>query len=148
MHRNLPGSGSDEAVGSLLRAHGINPTSQRAEVAALLFSRREHLSAEDVYSLMKADGLKVSKATIYNTLGLFAERGLIRELIVDPERVYYDPNTKPHHHFYDVSTGILTDIDASAVQVSGLPALPEGSELEGMDVIVRLRPSGTPVQSP
>ena len=148
MHRNLPGSGSDEAVGSLLRAHGINPTSQRVEVAALLFSRCEHLSAEDVYSLMKTGGQRGSKATVYNTLGLFAERGLIRELIVDPERVYYDPNTKPHHHFYDVSTGVLTDIDASAVQVSGLPALPEGSELEGLDVIVRLRPSGAPMQSP
>ena len=148
MHRNpssseAPGSELNETVSRMLRAHGINPTSQRMEVAALLFSRGEHLSAEEVYSLMNVDGQKASKATVYNTLGLFAERGLIRELIVDPERVYYDPNTKPHHHFYDVSTGVLTDIDGSEVQVSGLPALPAGSELEGLDVIVRLRPSAS-----
>jgi Fur family iron response transcriptional regulator len=135
-------SGSNEAIIQRLRERGINPTSQRVEIARLLFSRREHLSAEDVYTMMNVHETKASKATVYNTLGLFAERGLVRELIVDPDRVYYDPNTTPHHHFYDVNTGRLTDIDASEVRISGLPPLPEGSELEGLDVIVRLRSSG------
>ena len=136
---------SDDTIVEMLRGRGITPTSQRIEIARLLFSRCEHLSAEDVFGLMNIDRTKASKATVYNTLGLFAERGLIRELIVDPERVYYDPNTGPHHHFYDVSTGKLTDVDAALVQVTGMPALPPGSELEGMDVIIRVRSASNSV---
>jgi Fur family iron response transcriptional regulator len=131
---------SDEVV-ALLRAHDITPTSQRIEIAQLLFSRCEHLSAEDVFDLVNGDSTRVSKATVYNTLGLFAERGLIREVIADPTRVFYDPNTAPHHHFYDTSTGKLMDIPAEEVRINGLPALPEGMRMEGVDVIVRVRPT-------
>ena len=126
---------------ALLRAHDINPTSQRIEIANVLLSRCEHLSAEDVFALVNGESARVSKATVYNTLGLFAERGLIREVIADPARVFYDPNTAPHHHFYDTSTGKLMDIPAEDVQIRGLPALPEGMSMEGVDVIVRMRPS-------
>lgn len=131
-----------EEITALLRAHEINPTSQRIEIAQLLFSRCEHLSAEDVFALVNGESARVSKATVYNTLGLFAERGLIREVIADPTRVFYDPNTAPHHHFYDTSTGKLMDIPAEDVQIYSLPALPEGMHMEGVDVIVRMRPSG------
>lgn len=126
-----------------LRAHDINPTSQRIEIAQLLFSRREHLSAEEVFSLVNGEIARVSKATVYNTLGLFAERGLIREVIADPERVFYDPNTVPHHHFYDTTTGKLMDIPAEQVQISALPSLPEGMLMEGVEVIVRVRPTAS-----
>lgn len=124
-----------------LRAHDINPTSQRIEIAQLLFSRCEHLSAEEVFSLVNGESARVSKATVYNTLGLFAERGLIREVIADPSRVFYDPNTAPHHHFYDTTTGKLMDIPAEEVKIGALPALPEGMRMEGVEVIVRVRPT-------
>jgi Fur family iron response transcriptional regulator len=114
------------------------------EIAELLFGRHQHLSAEDVFNLVNGDSARVSKATVYNTLGLFAERGLIREVIADPTRIFYDPNTAPHHHLYDESTGTLTDIPAAQVQISGLPALPEGMRMEGVDVIVRVRPAREP----
>jgi len=130
-----------EELVTLLREHDINPTSQRVEIAQVLFARGEHLSAEDVFTLVNDGSVHVSKATVYNSLGLFAERGLIREVIADPARVFYDPNTTPHHHFYDTSTGRLMDIAAEDVQIHGLPALPEGMHLEGVDVIVRMRPS-------
>lgn len=130
---------SAEEVVRLLREHGITPTSQRVEIAKELFSRREHLSAEDVFGLVNGETSRVSKATVYNTLGLFAAQGLIREVIADPDRTFYDPNTLPHHHFYDTASGKLTDIPAEAVQISRLPALPEGMEMEGVDVIVRVR---------
>ena len=132
---------TQEEIAALLRAHDINPTSQRVEIAWVLFSRGEHLSAEDVFALVNGEFARVSKATVYNTLGLFAECGLIREVIADPARVFYDPNTAPHHHFYDTSTGKLMDIPAEDVQIHGLPALPEGMHMEGVDVIVRMRPS-------
>jgi Fur family iron response transcriptional regulator len=127
-------------ISGKLRSHGISPTAQRVAIAGLLFSRCTHLSAEDVHRLVnQVEGQRVSKATVYNTLGLLAKKGVIREVIADPARVFYDPNTSPHHHFYDVDTGQLSDIDASQVEIRGLPSLPIGTELEGVDVIVRLR---------
>jgi Fur family iron response transcriptional regulator len=123
----------------LLRRHGINPTSQRVRIMQVLLSHGAHMSADDVYRAVNKGDRHVSKATVYNTLGLLAEKGLVREVIADPTKVFYDPNTAPHHHFYDVSTGELRDIDASQVQVSGLPPIPEGAVLEGVDVIVRYR---------
>ena len=132
---------SNDETSGLLRSHYIIPTSQRIEIAQLLFSRCEHLSAEEVYALVNGESARVSKATVYNTLGLFAERGLIREVIADPARVFYDPNTAPHHHFYDTSTGRLMDIPAEDVQIHSLPTLPEGMRMEGVDVIVRVRPA-------
>jgi Fur family transcriptional regulator, iron response regulator len=134
-------SHTQDQITAMLREHGVIPTSQRIEIAQVLFSRCEHLSAEDVYELVNSESACVSKATVYNTLGLFAERGLIREVIADPARIFYDPNTTPHHHFYDTSTGRLMDIPAEEVQIHGLPALPEGMSMEGVDVIVRMRPS-------
>ena len=125
---------------ALLRLRDISPTNQRIEIALLLFSRCEHLSAEDVFALVNGDTTRVSKATVYNTLGLFAEQGLIREVVADPARIFYDPNTAPHHHFYDTSTGKLMDIPAEEVQIHLLPTVPEGMCLEGVDVIVRVRP--------
>lgn len=130
-----------DEIAARLRAHEINPTSQRVEIAQILFTRREHLSAEEVFSLVNGQTVRVSKATVYNTLGLFAERGLIREVIADPERVFYDPNIAPHHHFYDTTTGKLMDIPAEQVQIGALPALPDGMRMEGVEVIVRVSPT-------
>jgi Fur family iron response transcriptional regulator len=130
---------SKDDVVALLRSHDINPTSQRVEIAYVLFSRHAHYSAEDVFTAVNGDEQHVSKATVYNTLGLFAEKRLVREVIVDPTKVFYDPNVAPHHHFYNVSTGALMDIAGDNVHVSGLPPLPEGASMEGVDVIVRLR---------
>ncbi len=130
-----------EQVAERLRARGITPTHQRLEIAHVLFERQEHLSADQILALVNARHVESSKATVYNTLHLFLEKGLIRELIVDPSRVFYDPNTEPHHHFYDVVTGRLTDIPADAVQIAGLPALPPGTVADGVDVIIRTRPA-------
>lgn len=131
-----------EGIVARLREHGIQPTVQRVEIAHVLFSRATHLSAEDVFEMINADRPRVSKATVYNTLGLFVRKALIREVIADPSKIFYDPNTMPHHHFYHVDTGELADIHENAVALSGLPELPAGTALEGVDVIVRLRRTG------
>lgn len=124
-----------------LRAHGIQPTHQRVEIACLLFERHEHLSADQVLAAVNARCAETSKATVYNTLHLFCERKLIRELIVDPAKVYYDPNVSPHHHFYDVVTGRLTDIPADALHLPELPPLPPGTVADGVEVVIRTRPA-------
>ncbi len=126
-------------ISELLRRHGITPTHPRIEIAQVLFSRHEHLSADQILSLANARYAEASKATVYNTLKLFVEKKLVRELIVDPARVVYDPNTEPHHHLYDVATGRLTDVPADDVQVVGLPPLPAGMVAEGVDIIIRVR---------
>ena len=132
----------DDMAG-LLREHGINPTHQRIEIAYALFSRQEHLSADQIMAVVNDRHSEVSKATVYNTLNLFKQHKLVREVIVDPSKVFYDPNTGPHHHFYNLQSGELIDIDASKVQIQGLPALPTGMVTEGVDVIVRIRPQNT-----
>lgn len=131
---------SESQAADLLRSRGIGLTAQRVAITRALFSLRTHLSAEDVYQLVNHDVQHVSKATVYNTLGMLAREGVIREVIADPDRVFYDPNTEPHHHFYDTVTGQLTDIPSHEVRLTGLPALPEGAQLDGVDVIIRLRP--------
>lgn len=128
-----------QGITALLQAKNIQPTQQRLEIAQLLFSRPQHMSAEDVLAAVNRAGAVVSKATVYNTLGLFADKGLVREVIVDPSRVFYDSNVGPHHHFYNVDTGELTDIGEGEVAIGQLPELPPGTEADGVEVIIRLR---------
>ena len=129
-----------EEVAQLLRRHGIMPTHQRTEIAFILLTKREHLSADQILALVNSRYAEASKATVYNTLKLFVEKKLIRELVVDPAKIVYDPNTEPHHHLYDVTTGRLTDIPADNIRVLGLPPLPHGTVADGVDIIVRTRP--------
>lgn len=124
---------------SLLRKHGIAPTHQRLEIANVLFSRCEHLAADQILALVNERHAETSKATVYNTLNLFRDCGLVREVIVDPKRVFYDPNTQPHHHLYNVDSGEITDIPAEDLAVTGLPELPPGMVAEGVDIVVRIR---------
>jgi Fur family iron response transcriptional regulator len=132
---------SETEISELLRSHDIYPTYQRVIIARLLFEKCTHLSAEDVFRQVNAGNRHVSKATVYNTLGLLAKKGVVREVIADPARIFYDPNTQPHHHFFDVTSGELTDISVDQIHVSNLPPLPLGAKLDGVDVIVRLRPA-------
>jgi Fur family iron response transcriptional regulator len=136
-----PSSPTREDLAGVLRDNGITPTHQRIEIAHALFSRCEHLSADRILAIVNDRACETSKATVYNTLNLFLEKKLVREVIVDPSRVFYDPNTAPHHHFYNIDSGELTDIDEADVRISGLPQLPRGVSVEGVDVIVRIRSS-------
>jgi Fur family iron response transcriptional regulator len=128
-----------ESLVEMLRRHDINPTHQRIEIAFALFSQGAHLSADQIMARVNGRHSATSKATVYNTLNLFVEKQLVREVIVDPNKVFYDPNTEPHHHLYHIDTGELADIDAADITISGLPQLPADVVTEGVDVIVRVR---------
>lgn len=130
--------GRHEVV-AMLQGRGITPTQQRVEIAQLLFARPQHLSAEQVLVQVNGEQHHVSKATVYNTLNLFARTGLVREVIVDPTKVFYDSNTTPHHHFYNVDSGELSDVPATGLEISNLPEAPAGTSVAGVDVIIRLR---------
>ncbi len=127
------------AVIKLLGDYGIQPTQQRIDIAQILFACPQHLSADQILKTVNESPPSVSKATVYNTLGLFADKGLVRQVIVDPSRVFYDSNTSQHHHLYDIDHGTLTDIPADQLTVNGAPQLPDGMITEGIDVIIRVR---------
>lgn len=123
----------------MLTERGILPTAQRVDLAQLTLARPAHLSAEQIIGAIRATGLKISKATVYNTLNLFCEKGLLRTVDVDPTRQFYDSSTTAHHHFYNVDTGELTDIPLDSVMLHVATALPPGTEPAGVDVVVRVR---------
>jgi len=123
----------------VLRRYQISPTTQRVEIAQVLLSKNQHLSADQVLEAVNQERSKVSKATVYNTLGLFARKGLVRELVIDPTKVYYDSNVMDHHHFFNVETGELQDIEITDVELGDLPHLPEGTMTDGIDVIIRIK---------
>jgi len=126
---------------NLLRSRSITPTEQRIEIGQLLFNETQHLTADLLLEKVNKGKNRVSKATIYNTLGLFAQKGLIREVIVDPNKLFYDTNLQPHHHFYYSDTERLEDVPAEQVNIEKLPDLPQGMDIEGIDVIIRVRPA-------
>ena len=123
----------------MLTDRGISPTQQRLKIGMVLFNKNQHLSADQVLEMVNTEGNIASKATIYNTLGLFARKGLIREVIVDSTKVFYDSNTQPHHHFYNVDTGTLHDVAAEELIITGLPTPPDTAEIKDVDVIIRIQ---------
>jgi Fur family iron response transcriptional regulator len=126
-------------VAARIASCGIRVTDQRVQIASILLSAPRHLSAEQIAETLRSAGARVSKATIYNTLNLFAARGLIRHLTVDGNCAWFDSNVLPHYHFRDEKTGALTDVALSEVQFSRLPQPPPGTEMAGVDVVIRLR---------
>jgi Fur family iron response transcriptional regulator len=123
----------------ILEQHGIRPTSQRLQVAEILLTAPRHVTAEQILATLRQSTGHVSKATVYNTLNLFVEQGLAREIHADPERCVYDSTMIPHHHFQNVNTGEMIDIRPEDLSFARLPPLPPGTEIESVDVVIRVR---------
>jgi Fur family transcriptional regulator, iron response regulator len=129
-------------VPSLLKRAGLRPTRQRLALAGLLFDGIDrHVTAEQLHGEAQAAAIKVSLATIYNTLHQFTEVGLLREVVVEPGRSYFDTNTADHHHFYCDSDGRLEDIPGHSVSLASLPTPPDGMSISRVEVIIRIGPS-------
>jgi Fur family iron response transcriptional regulator len=124
-----------------LRAAGLRPTRQRLALIGLLLGNGDrHVTAEQLHAEAAAAGVPVSLATVYNTLHQFTDAGLLREVVVEPGRAYFDTNTADHHHFFCESNGMLRDIPARGIAVSGVPVAPPGTAIRRIDVIVRVGP--------
>ncbi|HEY6451825.1 MAG TPA: Fur family transcriptional regulator [Steroidobacteraceae bacterium] len=130
---------NDGTAAARLTACGIRITEQRLRIASLLLAAPQHLSAEQIAQTLRRDGARVSKATVYNTLNLFAAHGLIRQLSVDGDCAWFDSNVGPHYHFQDEHTGALHDVELHDVQFSRLPEPPAGMEVTGIDLVIRVR---------
>ncbi len=143
MDTSTPAPRSDrKRVHALLTEHGVQPTAQRLRIAELLFACDQHLTAEQVIQALGHDGTQVSKATVYNTLNLFAGKGLLKSLCVNPDRGQFDSNVEPHHHFHVEGTGELIDVPPDSVEFSKLPPLPPGTESVSVEVVIRVRRQG------
>ena len=125
-------------VVKLLQKYDITPTRQRIEIAAFLFQREQHLSAEHILEAVNLGSHRVSRATVYNTMGLFSKKGLVKEVLIDRDRVFYDSNNSQHHHMYNIDTGELSDVEGNGITVDGLPELPGGLQIIDTDVIIRV----------
>ena len=138
--RKKDGNQTEAQTTARLRAAGLRPTSQRKALAGLLYKAgNRHVSAETLHAEALRAGVKVSLATVYNTLHQFTGAGLLQQVVVDASRSYFDTNLGPHQHFYCPDEETLIDIPSGSIAVSGLPAAPAGTSVERVDVIVRLK---------
>ncbi len=140
-HSASPSANSDDSrrfiINKLVDAD-ITPTQQRVVIGIVLLTKHQHLSADQILTQVNRNTHHVSKATVYNTLALFVQKGLAKEVCVDSSKVFYDSNTGPHHHFYNVSTGSLVDIEMGAIALSGLPTPPLSAVIKDVNIVVRL----------
>jgi Fe2+ or Zn2+ uptake regulation protein len=128
-------------VVQILRSRGIQPSAQRVAVAQYVLHTDEHPSAEQVFARVRAVFPMLSRATVYNTLHLLVDKGLLRELAIAEGRVIFDPRTEPHHHLLDEETGAIHDIPWEALQVSRVEEL-TGFEVKEYQVLLRGRATG------
>ncbi|HLS68177.1 MAG TPA: Fur family transcriptional regulator [Kiloniellales bacterium] len=126
----------------MLKSAGLRPTRQRLALSRLLFEGEDadhrHVTAEQLHGEALGKGIRVSLATIYNTLNQFTRAGLLREVVVEPGRSYFDTNVEDHHHFFFEGSGRLMDIPGDSVQLEQLPDAPAGARVRRVDVIIRL----------
>lgn len=123
-----------------LKAAKLRPTRQRLALAKLLFENGDrHVTAEKLHAEVLASGIKVSLATVYNSLHQFTDSGLLREVVVDSGRSCFDTNTSDHYHFFHKETGELEDISVGALSLGELPDAPGDSSIDRVDVIIRIR---------
>ena len=122
-----------------LRTVGLRPTRQRLSLAKLLFDGCDrHVSAEHLHNTALTSNIRVSLATVYNTLHQFTDAGLLREIVVDAGRSYFDTNTSTHHHFFFEKSGQVVDIPGDAIRLDRIPEAPNGYAINRVDVIVRV----------
>lgn len=129
-----------------LKAAGLRPTRQRLALGRLLYGENgdmeRHVTAEQLHAESMAAGVRVSLATVYNTLHQFTEAQLLREVVVEPGRSYFDTNVDDHHHFYFEQSGRLKDIPSEELELKSMPQPPEGGRIRRVDVILRVDEDG------
>ncbi|HET9678945.1 MAG TPA: Fur family transcriptional regulator [Gammaproteobacteria bacterium] len=135
-----PTSPARHDVAYKLRNHGISPTPQRLLVGRILFTEpREHLTADQILARLQAQGGGCSRATVYNTLNLFVAQGLIKALTINAERTYYDSDTTPHAHIYNIDKGQVSDLPLDRIAGNFADALPTGVKLVDTNIVLQVR---------
>ena len=144
---DAPDHGSNHApnhapshIEEVCRRHGLRMTRQRIGLAHLLWiGQNRHISAENLYKAADQAGLRLSMATVYNTLNQWASIGLLRRVALDGGAVYFDTNISNHHHFYNEAEGHLIDVPEHKVKLAAIPPAPKGTQISSVDVVIRLK---------
>jgi Fur family iron response transcriptional regulator len=132
---------SEESAREVFCALNIKPTNQRINIAKVIFRKEQHLSAEDIITVLNNNGGGISRATVYNTLNLFVDKGLVQRVVIGASKIYYDSKTTPHSHYFNVDTGEILDFECDNVEISPLPALPEDTVQDSVDIVIRIKNS-------
>ena len=130
-----------ERLPELIRERGLRLTRQRLFLAKFLFEdqKNRHITAADLVRETDKHKIRMSLATIYNTLHQFVEIGLLREVVIDSKATYFDTNLSDHHHFFHEKTRELVDISQGEVEIGNLPAPPPDSRISRVNVVVHLQ---------
>ena len=123
----------------LLKDNNITPTKQRLEIAELVFAKDQHFTAVQLIEQVRENKLPISQATVYNTLCLFESTGLLKTINLQNDCKFYDTNLHSHHHIYNTSTNVLTDISTDKIEFSKIPNIPAHLELEQAEVLIKVK---------
>ena len=123
----------------LLKDKSITPTKQRLEIAELVFAKDQHFTAAQLIEQVRDKKLPISQATVYNTLCLFESTGLLKTIDLQNDCKFYDTNLHSHHHIYNTSTNVLTDISTDKIEFSKIPNIPAHLELEQTEVLIKVK---------
>ena len=126
-------------IETFLRENNISPTKQRLELAEIIFSKNQHFTAADLINMAINSDLNISQATVYNTLCLFEKRGILKTINLQNDCRFYDTNLSLHHHIYNTSSNLLTDVDNCEIIFSKLPNISKDLELEQTEVLIKVR---------
>ena len=124
---------------NIYRDLNVTPTKQRLDLAKLIFAKKQHFTASDLISLADKNGLNISMATVYNTLSLLEDKGMLKTINIDNELKFYDTNMENHHHFYNTTMSTLTDIAHDRVSFAELPELPKTLEIESTELLIKVK---------
>jgi Fur family iron response transcriptional regulator len=124
---------------NIYRDLNVTPTKQRLDLAKLIFAKKQHFTASDLISLANKNGLNISMATVYNTLSLLEDKGMLKTINIDNELKFYDTNLENHHHLYNTTMSTLTDIAHDKVTFAELPELPKTLEIESTELLIKVK---------
>ena len=124
---------------NIYRNLNVTPTKQRLDLAKLIFAKKQHFTASDLISLANKNGLNISMATVYNTLSLLEDKGMLKTINIDNELKFYDTNLEDHHHLYNTTMSTLTDIAHNRVTFAELPELPKTLEIESTELLIKVK---------
>jgi Fur family iron response transcriptional regulator len=124
---------------NIYRDLNVTPTKQRLDLAKLIFAKKQHFTAADLISLADNKGLNISMATVYNTLSLLEDKGMLKTINIDNELKFYDTNMENHHHLYNTTMSTLTDIAHDRVSFAELPELPKTLEIESTELLIKVK---------